>query len=65
MKQIHITITTTNAAFDPEAGEPGQEVARILRHLADRAENDGLFAAQTQWPILDVNGNRVGTFATR
>ena len=55
--QITITIETGNAAFE-EAGT-GQEVARILRKLADQIE---------EWPgasafkvgLRDVNGNRVG-----
>ena len=52
-----LTIHTDNAAF---LGDPGPEVARILRRTADRiaaGEATGLF--QT---IFDINGNDVGRF---
>ena len=55
-QQITITIDTGNAAFEDGAG--GSEVARILRTLADRYENDGLWD-QTH-TLRDINGNRVG-----
>lgn len=54
--KIIITLDTDNAAF---ADNAGAEVARILRHTADRVET---------WPgasnftigLRDYNGNRVG-----
>jgi hypothetical protein len=54
--ELKITIALGNAAFGEE---PGLEVARILRKLADRAENyfDSGFGGR----LLDVNGNKVGT----
>ncbi len=50
-----LTINTDNEAFTPE---PGAEVARILRVIADRVE-----AGRTDGAAMDVNGNRVGSFA--
>lgn len=54
MATIRITIDTGNAAFEDFGGS---EVARILRKLADRYDDEGLhvFAA-----LHDVNGNKVG-----
>ena len=51
-----IKIETENAAFDPE---PGRELARILRELADVIE---LYATDTQVTLRDLNGNKVGQF---
>lgn len=56
---IKLKINTENAAFDQE----GQEVARILRGLADRLENlDKL--QECQLPLRDLNGNTVGYYQT-
>ncbi len=52
---ITITIKTDNAAF--EDGNRAAEVARILRHLADRIVTD-LPPQPTK--LLDRNGNTVG-----
>ena len=53
MENIRITVNTENAAFE----DWREELARILRELADNAENgrdlDGLH-------LRDFNGNRVG-----
>lgn len=48
-----LSIKTDNEAFE---GDPGYEVARILRRLADRVEcgEDGEII------LVDINGNRVG-----
>lgn len=52
---ITITIRTENAAF--QDGNRAYEVARILRHLADRIGVD----LPPQSPALhDINGNKVG-----
>lgn len=48
-----IKIDMDNAAFE----EPGYELARILRELAQKCE-DGWKSG----PLHDINGNRVGTF---
>jgi hypothetical protein len=53
---ITITIKTGNAAF--EDGE-GYEVARILRELAERIE-DQPNLHNTYIPLMDYNGNKVG-----
>ena len=56
---LKVKINTENQAFDQE----GQEVARILRGLADRLENlDKL--QECQLPLRDVNGNTVGYYQT-
>ena len=56
---LKLKINSENAAFDQE----GQEVARILRDLADRLENlDKL--QECQQPLRDLNGNTVGYYQT-
>jgi len=56
---LKLKINSENAAFDQE----GQEVARILRGLADRLENlDKL--QECQLPLRDLNGNTVGYYQT-
>lgn len=50
-----IAIATEGAAF---AEDPGREVARILRELADRCERSGL---EDRVALTDANGNRVGS----
>lgn len=47
-----VKIDCDNAAF---GFQEGVEVARILRDLADSVEDGGNW-----FPLLDVNGNRVG-----
>ena len=47
-------IRTDNAAFDED---PNAETARILRKIADKIEN-----GEEPVSILDINGNRVGTY---
>lgn len=54
---MKIHIRTTNDAFQPEKGP---ELARILRELASRVERDGQPARREEWPVYDINGNRVG-----
>ena len=57
---LKLKINTENAAFDQAEG---QEVARILRGLADRLENlDKL--QECQLPLRDLNGNTVGYYQT-
>ena len=54
-----IKLDTDNQAFHQE----GQEVARILRGLADQVEHlDKL--QESQLPLRDVNGNTVGYYQT-
>tara|TARA_R100000773_G_C4152192_1_gene73753 strand:- start:26 stop:313 length:288 start_codon:yes stop_codon:yes gene_type:complete len=56
---LKLKLETDNQAFNQE----GQEVARILRLLADRLENlDKL--QECQQPLRDLNGNLVGYYKT-
>ncbi|MEB0029166.1 hypothetical protein QN372_00235 [Undibacterium sp. RTI2.1] len=50
---LKINTACDNAAFDD--GEQ-YEVARILRALADKLENEGM----RNMPLRDINGNTVG-----
>ncbi len=61
MTTFKLTLEMNNAAF-VDAGE-AIELARILRELADRIEQDGLDSGE---PIRlrDVNGNTVGSAET-
>lgn len=57
-----IEIELTNSAF---AGHPGNELARILRDLANRLESltpDGEGVLNRDCPLRDVNGNRCGNW---
>lgn len=49
---ITIDINNSGSAFD----EPRQEIARILRELAEKIE-----AGQTPDFVRDINGNKCGT----
>jgi len=51
-----VKIKTSNAAFEGACNE-SYEIARILRDLADRVEQNG---ADT-YMLQDVNGNHVGS----
>lgn len=57
MEKVTIAIKTVHAAFDDE---PGVEIARILRSLADRFALDGV-ADGTKF--YDANGNCCGRVA--
>lgn len=54
-----LTIDCGNAAFDET---PASEVARILRELAHRLEQDGVLSSEhgNAFRLFDSNGNRVG-----
>ena len=57
---LKLKINTDNQAFDQAEG---QEVARILRGLADQVEHlDKL--QECQLPLRDLNGNTVGYYQT-
>lgn len=60
MSKAYVTIDTSNDAFHNEAGEyePALEVARILRELADRLEQD---PQRTRVPASDTNGHLVAS----
>lgn len=48
-----IEINTDNSAFDDKQ----TEIARILRSVADKIGNGGLYSGM---PLIDYNGNVVG-----
>ena len=50
-----------NAAFEDN---PGLEVARILREVADRVDGYSFRNPRTVSPLRDINGNRVGQHGT-
>jgi len=56
---ITITIKTDNAAFKDIDGESLDYtyMASLIRDIADKVD-DG----QLDFPIYDINGNKVGTF---
>lgn len=54
--KIKIQIDCDNAAFDAPTDF---EIARILREIADQAEDHGVDGIKVI--IRDVNGNQVGT----
>ena len=56
---LKLKINSDNQAFDQE----GQEVARILRDLADRLENLAKLQ-ECQLPLRDINGATVGYYQT-
>lgn len=56
MNEFTLNIVTENAPFDPDAFD---EVARILRELADKIERQRPDAGQ----LRDINGNFVGKFS--
>jgi hypothetical protein len=55
-KSFALTIDAENAAFEPE---PGPEVARILREIADE------LTSQDSGSAMDINGNTVGHWTLR
>ena len=54
---LRVQFNCDNAAFEDT---PEFEVARILRHIADRIENGE--ATGLYQNAIDINGNIVGTF---
>lgn len=52
-----LTVSTGNDAFGPADYDRNEEVARILREVADRLAN-----GQEYGPTIDVNGNTTGAF---
>lgn len=58
---VTITIKCDNAAFGETQTECGEELARILRVLADDLSENGPDDAPKN--LRDVNGNRVGSMS--
>lgn len=56
---LKIVINSDNSAFEPDCG---MEVARILRELAQQAEDAGnsMITNGFRSAIMDINGNKVG-----
>ena len=59
LTRFRLEIELSNAAFHPH---PGPEIARILRHAADRAEGAKLSQPKLSdhLRLFDTNGNGVG-----
>jgi hypothetical protein len=53
--ELTLVISMDNSAFE-ECN--GNEIARIFRQLADKAE--GSLLDGVSFPVLDINGNKVG-----
>lgn len=51
-----VSISTNGAAFE---GNTEQEIARILRELAEKIEREGCPDVDN-YPLRDTNGNKVG-----
>ena len=54
MPRFNVSIVMENEIFEDN---PATELGRILREIAKRVEAGHL----PPWPVMDVNGNRVGT----
>lgn len=55
--KVTIEVQCDNEAFHPD---PGRELARILRKLADRIEEAAAYPNEWEQALADANGNRVG-----
>ena len=55
-----IEFNMENAAF--EDGNAGEEVARILKKIADKVKNDSFSDDGDVNKIYDVNGNHIGSY---
>lgn len=53
---FNLSLRTANAAFEENGTH--YEVARILREIADDIEDSG----NLNGPVMDYNGNKVGTY---
>lgn len=61
MSKYTVAIRMDNSAFEDD---PGAELARILRRLADGLERGGITTAEVA-RLYDVNGNNVGEAVAR
>lgn len=59
MAKFTVTINTGNDAF---GDDPGHEIARILREIADRADQSLTAGRYFTNLVRDANGNTVGKF---
>lgn len=61
MPKFTLEFETGNAAFGETRGERREEIARILRTVADRLTRT-YSTGDDCGPIRDANGNRVGSY---
>ena len=54
-----IKINMENSAFDE--GAEGFELGRILYQLAHKVQDHPELSCFGSWPVIDVNGNKIGT----
>jgi hypothetical protein len=52
-----VIINTANAAFGDSDSSRAEEVARLLREIAEDLDN-----GEVCGPVIDLNGNKVGTW---
>jgi hypothetical protein len=52
---FNLNFDTDNAAFNEHPGAMREEIARILKRLAQKIEN-----GETPHKIFDINGNKIG-----
>lgn len=57
--RAEIRIKMDNAAFT-DFGQPGVELARVLRDLATRVNYNPQLSPGYSIPLRDINGNKVG-----
>lgn len=57
-------IEITNFDTAAMADYPEEEVAGILRKIAEKLEEGHLIRPGYEWPVMDVNGARVGMWGT-
>lgn len=55
--QVDIYINCSNAAFGETPEERQEELARVLTGIASRIRREGI----DDMPVMDANGNRVGS----
>jgi hypothetical protein len=59
---LRVTIKMENDAFC--GGNSGNEVDRILRELGGKLAAKNLDGAKLDYPLFDINGNKVGQAKT-
>lgn len=61
VKKFKMEVSLVNAAFDPEAGgDPANELATILREVANSIEYQENWTFPDTAKLRDVSGNTVG-----
>ena len=62
MKEFRLNIDLEKDAFESIAT---YEIARILKHIADKLERDPELDINYYQTIIDINGNDVGRYAIK